>query len=348
MGAATEAWLLRQWRRRGLLAWLLAPLSLLFLGVSALRRGFARPERLPRPVIVVGNLYVGGTGKTPTVLALIRALRERGHSPGVIARGHGRSDDRPRLVGREDDAATVGDEPLLIARDSGVPVAVAARRAEAGRLLLAAHPECDLLIADDGLQHLALARDFEIAVIGPQGLGNGWVLPAGPLREPPGRLARVDALVLNGAPDLPQPDARTRPNAYALHSELGDARPLTGGPAVALAELAQRQRETGLRILAAAGIGLPERYFAMLRAAGLAIDTLALPDHYDYATNPFADRTADLVLITAKDAVKCRARPEIATDPRVHEVPLLATLDPALVGRIANRLQETARGRPPA
>jgi tetraacyldisaccharide 4'-kinase len=348
MGAATEAWLLRQWRRRGLLPWLLAPFSLLFLLVGALRRAFARPERLPRPVIVVGNLYVGGTGKTPTTLALIRALRERGHNPGVIARGHGRSDDRPRLVGRDDDAATVGDEPLLIARDSGVPVAVAARRIEAGRLLLAAHPECDLLIADDGLQHLALARDFEIAVIGPQGLGNGWVLPAGPLREPPGRLARVDALVLNGAPDMPGASAPGSPAAYMLHTALGAARPLAGGAAVPLADLARRQREAGLRILAAAGIGLPERFFAMLRAAGLAIDTLALPDHYDYADNPFANRAADLVLITAKDAVKCRARPEIAADPRMHEVPLVATLDPALVERIATRLQETARGRPPA
>lgn len=326
---------------------MLAPLALVFLALTGLRRRLVRPEQLPCPVVVVGNLYVGGTGKTPTTLALVRALQTRGWRPGVIARGHGRDAATARLVHVDDDARAVGDEPLLIAQTSGVPVAVAARRIEAGRLLLAAHPECNVLIADDGLQHLALARDFEIAVIGPQGLGNGWVLPAGPLREPPSRLASVDALVLNSASALPTAGGRL-PQAYLLNASLGDAQPLTGGPALALAELARRQRTQGLRILAAAGIGLPERFFAMLSAAGLALDTLALPDHHDYATNPFASREADLVLITAKDAVKCRARPEIAADARVHVVPLVARLDPTLIEHLETRLQETARGRPPA
>lgn len=330
-----------------MLAWLLAPLALVFLALTRLRRHLVRPERLPCPVVVVGNLYVGGTGKTPTTLALVRALQARGWRPGVIARGHGRDAATARLVRVDDDARTAGDEPVLIAQESGAPVAVAARRIDAARLLLASHPECNVLIADDGLQHLALARDFEIAVIGPQGLGNGWVLPAGPLREPPGRLASVDALVLNGAPPLPASAARL-PQAYVLDASLGQAQALGGGPGLALSELAQRQRTQGLRILAAAGIGLPERFFAMLRAAGLVIDTLHLPDHHDYARNPFADRAADLVLITAKDAVKCRARPEIAADPRVHVVPLEATLDSALIGRLETRLQETARGRPSA
>jgi tetraacyldisaccharide 4'-kinase len=184
-------------------------------------------------------------------------------------------------------------------------------------------------------------------VIGPQGLGNGWVLPAGPLREPPGRLATVDALVLNGAPPWPAGTDRLPPT-YALSTALSEAQPLAGGPALTLAALALRQRAHGLRILAAAGIGLPERFFAMLRDAGLALDILALPDHHDYATDPFAGRDADLILITAKDAVKCRARPEIATDARVHVVPLVARLDPALIGHLETRLQETARGRPPA
>lgn len=326
---------------------MLAPLALVFLALTGLRRRLVRPERLPCPVVVVGNLYVGGTGKTPTTLALVRALQTRGWRPGVIARGHGRDAATARLVHVDDDARAVGDEPLLIAQTSGVPVAVAARRIEAGRLLLAAHPECNVLIADDGLQHLALARDFEIAVIGPQGLGNGWVLPAGPLREPPSRLASVDALVLNSASALPTAGRRL-PQAHLLNASLGDAQPLTGGPALTLAELARRQRTQGLRILAAAGIGLPERFFAMLSAAGLAVDTLALPDHHDYATNPFASREADLVLITAKDAVKCRARPEIAADARVHVVPLVARLDPTLIEHLETRLQETARGRPPA
>lgn len=340
MRAGLEAWLHRQWARRGWFACALAPLALIFWLIVR-RRG--RPQRadhpapLPRPVVVVGNIYVGGTGKTPVTIALVNALRARGWRPGVISRGWGRADAAPVLLGPASTAAEVGDEPLLIARATGVPVAVARQRHAAGSALIEAHPECDVLVADDGLQHRGLWRDFEIAVIGARGLGNRWVLPAGPLREPPARLASVDAVVLNDAPA----DFTAPVPSFRATSRLGPAEPLSGGAAIELAELTRRQREQGLRILAAAGIGAPERFFAMLRAAGLTIDTLALPDHYDFAQDPFAARAADLILITAKDAVKCAALPTLARDARLHVVGLALSLDEALIDAVSQCIKES-------
>ncbi|MDE2610416.1 MAG: tetraacyldisaccharide 4'-kinase, partial [Burkholderiales bacterium] len=176
-----------QWQARGALAWCLWPLSQVFGGVAALRRvayarGWLASHRLPVPVVVVGNLTVGGTGKTPTVIALAAALREAGFTPGVLSRGYGARLTEPREVGEKTAAHEVGDEPLLIARRSGVPVWVCPDRVRAGRALLAAHPACDVLVCDDGLQHYALQRDVEIAVFDRRLAGNGFLLPAGPLR----------------------------------------------------------------------------------------------------------------------------------------------------------------------
>ena len=194
MRATFESWLHRQWTKRGLLAWALSPLSLVFLCAARNRRNKTKPHRLPVPVVVVGNIYVGGTGKTPVTIALVKELLKRGYHPGVVSRGFGRKEDAPLMVLRDSPAANVGDEPLLIARQTEVPVAVARDRVAAALLLLDKHPECDLIISDDGLQHYSLARDVELAVVGARGLGNGWVLPAGPLREPPSRLDEVDAI----------------------------------------------------------------------------------------------------------------------------------------------------------
>lgn len=345
MRAGFEAWLHRQWAKRGVLAWLLAPLALVFLASGTWRARRARrhpPAPLSVPVVVVGNIYVGGTGKTPVTIALVRALAARGWRPGVISRGWGRTETGPRLITNDSLASEVGDEPLLIHAATDAPGAVARQRREAGELLLAAHPECDVLIADDGLQHLALARDIELAVVGARGLGNGWVLPAGPLREPASRIDSVDAIVMNDAPAA----FSARSPRFAATSQLGPARPLCGGASMPLPQLAERQASQGLRILAAAGIGAPDRFFAMLRGHGLAIDELPLPDHYDYSANPFAELGADLILITEKDAVKCRARPEIARDLRVHVVGLELTLDDRLVELVNQRLKECARGFP--
>jgi tetraacyldisaccharide 4'-kinase len=326
-------------------AWLLAPLSILhYVGYRARRAlyslGVLRQTRLDVPVVVIGNLYVGGTGKTPLTIELARALAARGWRPGIVSRGYGAAAAAPRLVLAGDAARDVGDEPLLMTRAARVPVAVARDRAAAARLLRTRHPECDVVIADDGLQHWPLARDMEIALLHYRGLGNGWLLPAGPLREPGGRLDRVDAIVCNG--EVPAIASAVR--RYAMQATLADARPLGGeAPTQTLAALADGQRAHGWRITAAAGIGMPDRFFAMLRGAGLAIDEMPLADHFDFASNPFAGVVADRILITEKDAVKCAANPALADDDRLWVVPLATAVAPELVDAVETRLHDTAR-----
>lgn len=328
------------WQHRGVAAWLLTPLSVLFIVGYQLRRalfalGLLHSTRIDAPVIVIGNLYVGGTGKTPLTLALVHALIERGWRPGIVSRGYGASASAPHLVQASDDPQHVGDEPLLMARQARVPVAIGARRAEAAQLLRRMSPTCDVIIADDGLQHRALARDMEIALLHHRGLGNGWMLPAGPLREPARRLDRVDAIVLNGdVPPIhsttPSYRMRTRhPAAYSLHDSLRR---------VELSSLAGEQRASGLRVVAAAGIGAPERFFAMLRAAGLVIDELPLADHFAYRTNPFSGLDADRILITEKDAVKCASDAALRHDRRLWVVPLIADVDPELIDAVVARI----------
>ncbi len=333
------------WQQRGVLAWLLSPLAVLHcLGLSARRAlysvGVLRQTRLDVPVVVIGNLYVGGTGKTPLTIELVGALSARGWHPGIVSRGYGATGDEARIVRRDDSARDVGDEPLLMARSTPAPVAVARSRAAAAQLLRARHPECDVLVADDGLQHWPLARDMEIALLHYRGLGNGWLLPAGPLREPASRLERVDAVVCNG--DVPPID--TAAPRYPMRTRLGDARPLNGGsPAQTLAALSAAQERGGLRIAAAAGIGMPDRFFAMLRSAGLVIDEMPLADHFDFVANPFAGIAVDRILVTEKDAVKCVANPALATDARIWVVPLVTEIDPRLVDDVVARLHRTSR-----
>ena len=341
------------WQRRGLLAWLLAPVALLYAGALAIRRaayavGLRHSARVAVPVIVVGNLYVGGTGKTPLTIELVRALRSRGWTPGVVSRGYGGTASAPRLVSFQDTATEVGDEPLLIARATAAPVAVAARRVQAAEVLLAANPSCDVIVADDGLQHLRLARDVEIALLDERGLGNGWVLPAGPLREPAARLGQVDAIVLHRAAGA----AVDGVPCFAMQSRLGDEIHRLGDRAhtMPLSDLTRRQRGSSLTITAAAGIGVPQRFFDMLRAAGLAIEPLPLPDHFDFQDNPFAQCRTHLLLITEKDAVKCERVDALRKDPRIWVVPLVATIDTALIDLVVTALNRFRKGPhgPPA
>ena len=201
------------WQRRGVYAWLLAPIAAVhWLAGRLLDFAYAtnlrQPTRLDVPVVVIGNLYVGGTGKTPLAIELVRALAARGWRPAIVSRGYGAATRRARVVAPSDSAQDVGDEPLLLARATGVPVAVGAARVAAAQLVRQQAPRCDVLVADDGLQHRALARDFEIAVLHYRGLGNGWLLPAGPLREPRNRLDTVDAIVEHG--QVPAVAARAR------------------------------------------------------------------------------------------------------------------------------------------
>jgi len=279
-------------------AWL-RPLSTLYGSVSS---SLARSRKqaavqLPVPVIVVGNINVGGTGKTPFVLWLVQRLREQGWRPGVISRGYGGcAPEYPLRVSASTDPAWAGDEPALIARRLGVPIAVAPDRVAAAQLLLDAG-EVNILVTDDGLQHYRLARDIEVCVVdGSRGLGNGALLPCGPLREPPARLREVDLVVVNGG-------GWREPGLSTLDMSLctPEAIPLAGGEPRPLASFA------GGKVHAVAGIGNPERFFASLRAAGIEVLPHPFPDHHSYAAIDLAFDGALPLLMTEKDAVKCGA-----------------------------------------
>jgi len=354
--ASLEARITAAWQRRGALPWLLLPLALVYRAVLSLRHGaysagLLRASHAGVPVVVVGNLYVGGTGKTPLTIELVRSLRQRGWHPGVVSRGYGaRGAAAPRLVETGASVDTVGDEPLLLARATQAPVCVSADRVAAAAALLAAAPACDVIVADDGLQHRRLARDFEIAVVDERRLGNGWMLPAGPLREPARRLATVDAVVAHNVDCAVLPAGVA--SCYAMRTALAaNAYALADSSrTLALDELREQQRAASIRITAAAGIGVPQRFFEMLAGAGLRIQPLALPDHHDYADDTFTGLDADVVLITEKDAVKCERIAALRQDSRVWVVPLLGRIDSALVDRVAaalDRLNKEPHGPTP-
>lgn len=292
-----------EWLTGGPLSAALLPLSWLYRALLALRSlayrvGFKRIEALPVPVIVVGNWIVGGAGKTPTTLALLELLRERGLSAGVVSRGYGREGDDVRLATRTLTAREVGDEPLLIHLRSGAPVAVGRDRVAAARALLAAHPELDLLVSDDGLQHWRLPRALSLLVFDERGLGNGRLLPAGPLRQTPAPLAADQLVVYNAS----QPS--TALPGFVAKRRLAGAVTLAdwwaGQPARMDTLLALRERPG---LLAVAGVAQPQRFFDMLAGLGLSFGTLALPDHADFAALPWPADTVGIVL-TEKDAVK--------------------------------------------
>lgn len=328
MRAQFEAWLHQTWAKRGLVSLALSPLSLLFLAISQTKRKKATPKKLPVPVVVVGNIYVGGTGKTPVTIALVRALEKKGWHPGVVSRGFGRKDEAPHLVTPTGNVDRTGDEPLLIAQETRVPVCVARNRYQAARTLMQAHPRVDIIISDDGLQHYALDRDVELAVVGTRGLGNGWVLPAGPLRRPPSRLDEVDAIVLNTENET---IVKSRTPRFATSSCFGSCSRLCDGRTMHIDALSQKIAQENATSLAAAGIAAPQRFFSMLRAHALTIDRLALPDHYDYRENPFAHVTQDYIFITCKDAVKCAQHEVIRKDPRIWVVSLEVHLPSYLI-----------------
>ncbi|MBX3655544.1 MAG: tetraacyldisaccharide 4'-kinase [Ramlibacter sp.] len=319
--------LLRAWTGRGLLAWLLWPVSLLYrtmvwLRRQAYRHGLLAIHRPAVPVIVVGNVVAGGSGKTPVTMALVQHLAARGWRPGVVSRGYGRQTQDCREVVAGATPADVGDEALLIAHATGVPVYVAARRVQAVQTLLAAHPATDVVVSDDGLQHLALDRDIELCVFDDGGVGNGFLLPAGPLREPWPRPA--DLVVHTG-----------RHPAFAgfrVHRELAGEAVRADGTRRSLAGL----RTEALHALA--GIAHPPAFFDMLRAAGLSLRaTTALPDHYAFdSTNEPWDKDQHLIC-TEKDAVKLwRRRPD------AWAVPLVVSLDEGLLERVEALLDQRA------
>lgn len=329
------SWIESHWYRpRRALICLLTPLEWLFAGASAwrraaYRRGWLKAQRLPVPVVVVGNINVGGVGKTPLVVELIETLTRRGIKVGVISRGYGGNHCQAREVTTASSAQEVGDEPLLLAA-AGAPVVVGRDRVAAGLALLSWYPELDLILTDDGLQHYRLARDLEIAVLdGERGLGNGHLLPNGPLRESARRLRHVDALVING-PALAVPPLPEYLPCFSMRLE--------PGPLYAL-DCPERTRApeafSGLRVVAMAGIGHPERFFATVRAEGIALlRQQAFPDHHVFCSADIPD-DADAVLVTAKDAVKMRQ----INHAKLWVLPVRARLAPDLADWILVRLK---------
>jgi tetraacyldisaccharide 4'-kinase len=311
------------------LAVLLAPAALVFRAATVVRRalyrrGLFRIERLPVPVIVVGNITVGGSGKTPLTIALARELARRGWHPGIVSRGYRAKSRAPRAVGVDDDPDVVGDEPLLLAR-TGFPVWIGIDRPAAARALLAAHADRDLIIADDGLQHYALARDIEIAVIdASRGLGNGLPLPAGPLREPPARLGAVDAIVLLGG------GTGNSKREFAM-TLAGERFVRVNDSAVSADAALFRSGE----VHAIAGIGDPARFFAQLAALGIAAHCHPFPDHYRYTASDLALPGATAILMTEKDAVKCTG----IADHRCWALPVSATVEPGLFALVERGLR---------
>lgn len=288
------------WYRVTPLHLLLLPLSLLFRALAGLRRllfkyGMLPRVKLPVPVVIVGNISVGGTGKTPLTLWLAEELLAQGWHPGIISRGFGGSNEVPREVKQDSDPAAVGDEPVLMAQRRLCPVWVGRDRPAVALALLSAHPECDVILSDDGLQHYRLQREVEIVVVdGARRFGNGFLLPAGPLRETPARLHEVDAVVINGGPAAPG-EFSMRLEGLLFYNLLN--------PEIS-ATAADFQGEG---VHAVAGIGHPERFFSHLHSLGLTPQTHAFPDHHRYAAADLAFANANALLMTEKDAVKCSA-----------------------------------------
>jgi tetraacyldisaccharide 4'-kinase len=301
--------------RRHPLTFVLLPLSGLFCLVSALRRrlyrwGLLKQARVEVPVIIVGNLTVGGTGKTPLVIWLVTTLRSLGYTPGIVTRGYGGDATTwPVEVNEHSLASEVGDEALLLKRRAACPVYAAPRRIDAARRLLS-EQVCDVIVCDDGLQHYALKRDLEIVVVdGIRRFGNGYCLPAGPLRELPARLAEVDLVIVNG---------EARDDEFAMQVAGDTAQALDGKqPPRPLADFTHQP------IHAVAGIGRPERFFSMLEATGLRLHRHPFPDHHAFHAEDLQPFLGETVLMTEKDAVKCEA----FADHRHWYVPAEARVD---------------------
>jgi tetraacyldisaccharide 4'-kinase len=333
-------WIEPHWERVTPVSALLLPASLLFGAAAGARRaaygaGLILGVRLPVAVIVAGNITAGGTGKTPLVLWLAAYLGACGRTPGIVCRGYGGRSGTPQRVLPDSDPYACGDEAVLLARRSGCEVWAGVDRVAVARSLLAARPACDVLISDDGLQHYALARDVELCVVdAARGFGNGWLLPAGPLRERPSRLATVDAVVVNAG------------DGNALHPSLGLIPARTARFTMKLEGREFRNildpehrvgpgYFSGKRVHAVAGIGNPQRFFSRLQALGIEFAAHPFPDHYRFGASDLAYAGSEAVLMTEKDAVKCRR-----FAAQTHwELAVDAVPDPALGKLVLSKLE---------
>ena len=324
---------MRHWYARGLLAWALWPASVLFCLAVALRRLLYWLRLLPSAhpgiaVIVVGNLVAGGSGKTPLAIWIAEHLKRKGWTPAIVSRGYGAKAGAPRAATIASDAQDVGDEPILLARRSGCPVWIGADRLAVIEALRAVHDDVDVLVLDDGLQHYRLRRDVEIAVVDARGFGNGFMLPAGPLREPRSRLRSVDAVVSHGAPVK------------------GFAMRLAGAELHRMANAAERRPASafaGQKVHAVAGIGDPNRFFLHLVRLGVKLTPHAFPDHHRFAPEELDFGDEAPVLMTEKDAVKLRHAASSEVMRNWWVLPVTAELEPAFGDWLTGRLDEFRR-----
>ncbi len=322
------------WYRASLWACFFYPVSLIFRFFSGLRRmayrsNLLQPTHCPVPVIVVGNITTGGTGKSPLVIYLVELLRAHGFNPGVVSRGYGGSLNRvPTGVYPESLPEEVGDEPVMIVRRTKVPMVIGRKRVLAAKACYQQFG-VDVIISDDGLQHYALARDIEIAVIdGERRFGNGWLLPAGPLREPLSRLQKVDAIVTNGTP---------KPGEFKMELVADHMQ------RVCKPEVRQPLNYFGERLVyAVAGIGNPERFFNLLTEFGMQIIPCPYPDHYSYKSTDLDFATSAPIVMTEKDAVKCKD----FDDDKLWSLTVSAKLDPAFDDIILTALHKVIVNRP--
>ena len=328
MKKTLSRWLLDVWYKDPFIGVWLMPLGFLFSDFVKFRKflyriGVLKKHTLPVPVIVIGNITVGGTGKTPLIIWLAGLLKDEGFKPGIISRGYGgQAESWPQWVDANSTAENVGDEALLIAKQSGCPMAVSPTRIDAAKLLLE-KSDCNVILSDDGLQHYALNRDIEIAVIdGERRFGNSYCLPAGPLREPIERLQSVDFIVVNGE--------KTEDNEFSMQ--------ITGNTAVNLVTGQQKplQEFSAIGCRALAGIGNPDRFFKLLESAGLTCKTHSFPDHYKFQRSDISFPDSEPVLMTEKDAVKCMT---FASDQHWY-VPVKAVPEAGFAEQLLKLLRE--------
>jgi len=320
--------ILRAWQHQNAFYYLvLIPLSWLFSLIALLRRtaykiGLLPSYQLDAPVIIVGNINMGGSGKTPVVIWLVEQLKQAGYQPGVISRGYGVKNSQPVRVEQDSLATTVGDEPLLIARRSCCPVWVGVNRVAAGQALLKAHPECNIIISDDGLQHYRLKRDVELVVADQQTAREQRLLPAGPLREPFSRLQTVDAIICNGT--------KTIANAFEMQLESQTLYNLADPTSMVKPDYFK-----GKVVAALAGIGKPERFFAYLQHLGITVSGLGFADHHQFTAEDLARIECDVLIMTEKDAMKC----EQFAQAHHWVLPISAKMESDLLPLIIGKLQ---------
>ena len=320
------------WSRRGAVAWLLWPASVLFGFAVLVRRffyliHFLKSEHPGIPVIVVGNITAGGSGKTPLAIWIAEFLKAKGWSPAIVSRGYGAKETAPRAATIASSAEEVGDEPIVLSRRSGCPVWVGADRLAVIDALRAKHDEVDVLILDDGLQHYRVRRDVEIAVLDSRGVGNGWLLPAGPLREPARRLGKVDAVVANGFEKPGWYGMKLQGETFHRMTDANDRR-----PAAAFA---------GQKVHAVAGIGDPNRFFLHLVKLGLKPVPHPFPDHHPFEARELEFGPGAQVVMTEKDAVKLRRHAR----PNWWVLPVTASLAPAFGDWLLKELDGRRRSK---